>query len=209
MNEQPAVYLPDNEPYLGRDSVFHFDQIILGCLERNAVVAPYTHRIVQSALQRAACKLIPQGINIALAIRELVRQGYLFPALVLMRPLIERTATISYLINDEQAASAWERGDWKGSKGPGLSKMLEEMAGAADVSAAKFVCRTFHEIDHADPGASKWNLVSPGEAGLGYAVSKVLDNPELCDFICYQSYCYLIVLTAAMGSCFPDALQTE
>lgn len=126
-----------------------------------------------------------------------------------MRPLIERTATISYLINHEEAASEWERGDWKGSKGPGLVKMLEEMAGSADVSAAKLVCRTFHEVDHADPGASKWNLVSLGDSGLGYSVSKLVDNPQLCDFVCSQSYCYLIVLTAAIGSCFPDAFTTE
>ena len=168
-------------------------------------MAPYTRQIALSALQRAACKLIPQGINIALGIRELVRQGYLFPALVLMRPLIERTATLSYLIAHEDAAPAWEGGDWRGSKGPGLNAMLDSMGGGIDQNAAKMVCRTFHQIDHADPAASQWNLVPLGDGGFGYAASKLIDNPELCDFICYQSYCYLIVMTAAMGSCFPDA----
>jgi hypothetical protein len=37
----------------------------------------------------------PQGISLALSIRELIRQGYLFAALVLVRPLIERAVRIS------------------------------------------------------------------------------------------------------------------
>ena len=32
-----AVYLPNNDPYLGRESVFQFDQVILSCLEANGI----------------------------------------------------------------------------------------------------------------------------------------------------------------------------
>ena len=32
-DEIVAVYTPDNEPYLGRESVYHFDQVILSCME--------------------------------------------------------------------------------------------------------------------------------------------------------------------------------
>jgi hypothetical protein len=62
-------------------------------------IAAYTrlHRDELTDLQRAACQIVPQGINLALSIRELIRQGYLFAALVLVRPLIERAAIISYM----------------------------------------------------------------------------------------------------------------
>src|SRR4030042_2763287 len=95
----PTVFTPDNEPYLGLKSVLWFDRIIIWALAGNKLIAEYTHKHSKrlSPLQRAACQIIPQGINIALAIRELIRQGYLFPAVFLMRPLIERAAVISYL----------------------------------------------------------------------------------------------------------------
>ena len=45
------VYLPSNEPYLGRDSLFRFDQAIQVCLEANADVAAYTRRAGLTDLQ--------------------------------------------------------------------------------------------------------------------------------------------------------------
>ena len=86
MNNLPKelpVFTPENEPYLGRESVYHFDQTILSCLEANAEITAYTHKNKLNDLQKAACQIIPQGINLALSIRELVRQGYLFAAAVL------------------------------------------------------------------------------------------------------------------------------
>jgi hypothetical protein len=58
-----AVFTPDDEPYLGRQSVFHFDQVILSCLEANAEVAAFTraHASELSDLQKAACQIIPPG----------------------------------------------------------------------------------------------------------------------------------------------------
>lgn len=121
------VFTPDNEPYLGRDSVFHFDKVILSCLEANAEIAAYTHRNELNGLQQAACQIIPQGINLALSIRELVRQGYLFAAAVLMRPLIERAAIISYLHEKPEEVSLWQNG-WKFRERPSLAKMLATIA---------------------------------------------------------------------------------
>lgn len=46
-----AVYLPSNEPYMGRESVFHFDNVIITCLETNANIVAYTHRTELSELQ--------------------------------------------------------------------------------------------------------------------------------------------------------------
>ena len=202
--EPKAVYTPDDEPYLGRQAVYHFDQVIVSCLEANADVAAFTrtHAHELSDLQRAACQIIPQGINLALSIRELVRQGYLFAAVVLMRPLIERAAIISYLHERPEEVRLWRDG-WRYRGRPSLATMLATMHGEADINQAKQICDTFNHVVHGDPIGSSFNLVHLGSGGLGYAVGKALTEPDLCDFICYQSYCYLIVLMGRMAGCFP------
>ncbi|MBI3377397.1 MAG: hypothetical protein HY035_03195 [Nitrospirae bacterium] len=207
-NVPESVYLPSNEPYLGRDSVFHFDQVILSCLDVNTDIAAYTKRVELSDIQKAACQIVPQGINLALTIRELIRQGYLFGALVLMRPLIERVAVISYLHANPNEIKVWQTG-WKFRERPSLSKMLETMSGKADITTAKQICETFGHIVHGDPIGSQWNLVRLTDSAVGYSVGKVINEPELCDFICFQSYLYLIVLMGMMAACFPDAPSSK
>jgi hypothetical protein len=133
------VFTPDNEPYLGHQSVYQFDQVILSCLEANAEIASYTHNHELTELQRAASQVIPQGINIALSIHELVRQGYLFAAVVLMRPLIERAAIISYLHEKPDDTSLWRNG-WKHRERPSLATMLSTMHGEADITQAQQIC---------------------------------------------------------------------
>ena len=197
------VYLPHNEPYLGRASVYNFDQVIMSCLQQNAEVAAYTHQTQLSDLQKAACQIIPQGINLALTIRELIRQGYLFGALVLMRPLIERTAIISYLHAYPDEVEAWKAG-WEYRDRPSLAKMLETLSGEHNISEAKQICDVFNHVVHGDPVGANWNLVRLSDYGLGYSVGKVINDPELCDFISFQSYCYLIVLMGMTGACFPE-----
>jgi hypothetical protein len=203
-SESKAIFTPDDEPYLGRPSVFHFDQVILSCLEANAEVAALTrdHTRGLSDLQKAACQIIPQGINLALSIRELVRQGYLFAAVVLMRPLIERSAIVSYLHERPDEVRIWRDG-WRYRERPSLATMLATMHGEADIDQAKQICDTFNHVVHGDPIGSSFNLVNLGAGGLGYSVGKALTESELCDFICFQSYCYLIVLMGRMAACFP------
>jgi hypothetical protein len=202
--ESPPVFTPDNEPYLGRQSVFHFDQVILAALETNAEVAAFTHQHADglSDLQKAACQVVPQGINLALSIRELVRQGYLFAAAVLMRPLIERAAIISYLQQRPEEVRLWKDG-WRHRERPSLATMLSTMQDEADIEEAKKICDTFNHLVHGDPIGSSFNLINLGPRGLGYAVGKALSEPALCDFVCFQTYCYLIVLMGRTAGCFP------
>lgn len=93
----PVVFTPDNEPYLGRTLLYHFDQIISSAMEQNAATAPKSHGRTLTDHQRMACQVIPQALSIALSIRELIRQGYLFGAHVLVRALVERAAILLYL----------------------------------------------------------------------------------------------------------------
>lgn len=204
-SEFAAVFTPSNEPYLGRESVFHFDQVIVSCLDVNAKAAAFTHYHHLTDLQRAACQIIPQGINLALTIRELVRQGYLFGAVVLMRPLIERAALISYLCENPDAVPIWHSG-WEYRGRPDLKTMLLTMRGDPSlIEQAKEICETFNHVIHGDPIGAEFNLVNLGDQGLGYAVGKALSEPQLCDFICFQTYLYLLVVQARLVSCFPEA----
>ena len=107
---ETPIFTPDNEPYLGRESVFQFDQMIQAAMEKNAKIGPWTHGRNLTPLQSAATELLPHGFSIALSIRELVRQGYLISAEILLRPLIERAAVISYLCEAPSALPLWEAG---------------------------------------------------------------------------------------------------
>jgi hypothetical protein len=71
------IFTPDDEPYLGRETVCVLDRLILVCLKTNSHIAPRTHKIEKNDLQWAACQIIPAGISLTLSIRELVRQGYI------------------------------------------------------------------------------------------------------------------------------------
>jgi len=197
------VFMPYSEPYLGRESVYHFDQLIISCMEVSQKVSQYTHQNELNRLQKTASQIIPQGVNLALAIRELVRQGYLFGALVLQRPFIERVAVISFLYEHQDKIPLWENG-WKHGQRPSLKEMLNSMSGKKDEEMAKLVCDTFNHLVHGDPIGAEWNVVQSKKTGLGHSVGKVINDPELCDFVCFQTQMYLVVLMSMMAACFPD-----
>lgn len=201
----PMVFTPLNEPYLGLKSLLWFDRIIIWALSANEMAATYTqnNRSNLTSLQKAACQIIPQGISIALSIRELLRQGYLFPAMVLIRPLIERAAIISYLDLNPNDVALWEAG-WKHGRRPSLKTMLEAMAGTkVNIGATQDVCDAHNHIVHGDPIASYYNLVHLSDGRLGYACGKIIDQSETCDNIAMETQCYLIILGSRIGTIFP------
>ena len=69
------IFTPDDEPYLGRELLFHFDEVITASMEQNSRIIPLTRQRSLSDLQKAATQLIPQRISLALSIRELIRRG--------------------------------------------------------------------------------------------------------------------------------------
>lgn len=197
--------MPDNEPYLGLESVLWFDRIICWALEANTTVAKWTidHRSSLTRLQLAACQVIPQGISIALSIRELIRQGYLFSAMILIRPLIERAAVISYLDLHPDTVALWENG-WKYGKRPSLAVMMNEMSGGVGEEEAQKICSEHNHIVHGDPLSCFHNIVLLNDGSIGYASGKILDNSELCDGIAMEAQCYLVVLAGRMSKIFPE-----
>ncbi len=205
MSEIEAVYTPDNEPFLGRASVYRFDLIIAKLLEDNSKVAAFTHSRELTPLQNAVSEIIPQGINLALSIRELVRQGYLFGAVVLLRPLIERAGIASYLHENPSAVALWEDG-WTRNSRPTPAHMLSATSSEFNQAEIERILQTFNHIVHGDPASTPFNLIALGDGAWGHAVGKNLTDDGLCDFVCEQGMCWLMVLAGRMSGCFPEVV---
>ena len=203
----PVVFTPDNEPYLGRKLLFHFDQLISSAMEQNAVTAPTSHGRTLSDHQRMACQVIAQALSIALSVRELIRQGYLFGAHVLLRALVERSAILLYLHLHPEEIEKWNRG-WHQKDAPSLAKMLDAIHSKQQRDSAvrgSDLTAAMNSLLHAKPDSAPWNLVSLGENGVGHAVSKILNRPELCDDLCANIIPWLAVIQAMMAAYFPRA----
>ena len=54
-----TIFTPDNEPYLGRELLFHFDQMIILLMETNSQIAPRTHNTNLNDFQKMASLVIP------------------------------------------------------------------------------------------------------------------------------------------------------
>ncbi|MGA2218928.1 MAG: hypothetical protein ABSG51_12620 [Terracidiphilus sp.] len=204
--KNPAVFTPDNEPYLGRALLFHFDQLICSAMEQNSIVAPTSHNRALSDNQKMACQVVAQALSIALSIRELIRQGYLFGGHVLLRALAERAAILLYLNLYPAEIDKWNRG-WEHNEAPSLAKMFEKIQAkqkpgspirGADLTAP------MNSLLHAKPDSAPWNMVLLSDGGLGHAVSKILDRPDLCDDLCANAIPWLVVVQCMMAAYFAD-----
>ena len=202
----PIVFTPDNEPYLGRKLLFHFDQIISSAMEQNATTAPQSQRHALTDPQRMGCQVIPQALSIMLSIRELIRQGYLFGAHVLVSAFVERAAILLYLHLHPEDIEIWNRG-WHHGDAPSLAKMFEAIQTKQQrdpVVRGRDLTASMNSLLHAKPDSAPWNLVSTGEDGLGHAVSKILNRPELCDDLCANVIPWVVVVQGMMAAYFPD-----
>lgn len=204
----PVVFTPENEPYLGRNLLFHFDKTISALMEMNAVAAPTSHGRAITDHQRMACLVISQAISITLSIRELIRQGYLFGAHVLVRALVERAAILLYLDLYPKEIDRWNRG-WRHQDAPSLAKMLDAILKAEREPEVRGqdLTASMNSLLHARPDSAPWNLVSIGESGLGHAVSKILERPDLCDDLCANVVPWVAVVVSMMAVYFPREFE--
>ena len=213
MNDDPSglIFTPDNEPYLGRELLFHFDNAICACLEQNGKIAPKTHVLAKTDLQEAACLLIPQSISIALSIRELLRQGYLLGAWALVRPFAERAVILLYLNENPADIQKWNRG-WRHDEAPGLAKMIESLASSKAYPTplkGHQVTAPLNSVLHGKPDSAIWSLIPLHEGKYGHAPSKQLSNPALCDEVCANAIPWLVCVQCMMGAYFPEFIESQ
>jgi hypothetical protein len=204
--EPEAVYLPHNEPYLGRPLLLEFDLAIPGAMDQNTTIAAITFETEMSELQATIAEVVPQGISIALSVRELIRQSYLFSATILLRPLLERTALAFYLIDTPAAVTAWHSG-WARSEQPSLTTLLENLLnrwGTPGSSDSKDLATMLHKVVHSDPMAAHWNLTSKN-GRIAYSSGKLVDAPEVADFCAGFGLRCLQHLIVAAQTAFPKS----
>jgi hypothetical protein len=201
------VFTPGDEPYLGRELLFQFDNLICSCLELNATCAPVTHGRPLSRLQRALCILVPQTISLALSVRELIRQGYLFGAKVLVRPLTERAVTILYLFKNPEGLKIWDDG-WEYNKRPKLQAMVEylnqELLQRDAMSTVKGFAHELNSATHGDPLSAQWNVILNQDGDPMHPVSKNLSSPQLADEICVDVIPWLAATMGIMSAAFGE-----
>ena len=207
--EISAVYSPDNEPYLGRQALLRFDLIIVEAMKANQAVAAESRRLSEMTdLQGAACELIPQAISISLSIRELIRQGYLLSGMILLRPLIERTAIISYLVQHPDAVELWKLG-WPHGKRPSLAKMLDAIGwDKVGNSFGRKISDAFNHLVHGDPLSSQWNMIELHGDEIGHSSGRILNRPDICDTLAGNTYAQMLILMAMMAATFPGVDET-
>jgi hypothetical protein len=199
-----VVFTPAAEPYLGRTALLIFDNVIAVCLKESAAVASLTHVMEKNDLQWAACQLIPSGISLALSIRELIRQGYLYGALVLLRPLAERAITVLYLHRFPHKVTVWKSG-WQHNKRPTLAQMFNEIGESEFPDIGPQITRSLNSWTHGDPASAMWNITNIHGAPVGHAPSKILDRPDISDKVAQDSAVWMSVLLAMIHAIFPEA----
>lgn len=208
----PVVFTPDNEPYLGRNLLYHFDQLICSAMEQNAETAPTSHGKILTDHQHMASQVIAQALSLTLSIRELIRQGFLFGAHVLLRALVERAVILLYIHLYPDEIEKWNHGWHQKDNVPGLAKMFdaiqEKWQRESPVRGSELTS-AMNSLLHAKPDSARWNLVPLGENGAGHAVSKILNRPELCDELCAQVIPWLAVVQSMMAAYFPHDQRAD
>jgi hypothetical protein len=160
-------------------------------------------------LQAAASEIVPQGISIALSVRELIRQGYLFSATILLRPLLERTALIYYLLDNPSVVTAWHNG-WKRNDQPSLPTLLDNLLiriGKSVSIDSRDLATMLHKVVHSDPMAAHWNTTSKN-GRVAYASGKTIDAPDVADFSAVFGRRCLQLLVDGADTVFPDLKST-
>jgi hypothetical protein len=208
-----AVFTPDDEPYLGRQAVYHFDRVLKLFIDEQTRIGGQTRQVELSSLQEAAAELVPAASSVALSIRELVRQGFLLSAMILARPLFERTATLSYLIENPDAVQLWQNG-WPHDSRPSIRQRMTAMgdvhedpvAGGPPISSdelTQFLSR-MNSLIHGNPDAALHGAVLMADGRPRFTISKDLDSPARADEICWNTTMMLVVLLARSTQLFPQ-----
>ena len=181
---RPPVFLPHNEPYLGHPTLLEFDHAIPPAIQTHIRLSQGTFDHDLSPLEKAAAQLIPQAVSIALSIRELIRQGYLFSAALLLRPLIERVGLVEYLRIHPEAVQSWHNG-WPRRDQPNFRTLLETTSQieAASPDDLRFFANVLHKLIHPDPAGALWNMIAREDGKLAFSSGKILDDPAFCDFV--------------------------
>jgi hypothetical protein len=61
-----------------------------------------------------------------------------------------------------------------------------------------------NSLVHGKPDSSFYNMISIGDNNLGYASSKILNRPDLCDKLCADTIPMLAIVQSMMSAYFSN-----
>lgn len=178
--DETTFFTPENEPYLGRYSVRLYDEALASAYATCRTIAPLTQQGDLTPLEKAVIELVPTSISIAASIRELIRQSFIPAAKILLRPLLERTAVVDFIVNQPDGLGSWLAG-----KRPGLVQLMAGMRGVppGDYEIVKGLVDDFNSVVHADPTASRKFLSSDPSGNQTYSPGRTMGLEGLVDEI--------------------------
>ena len=189
-----------------------FDEMIVVLMDHHQLIGPWTRTNELNDLQLAACQLVPQTSSLLLGMREMIRQAYLLPAAIKVRPIIERVATLSWLCENPEGVDLWHTG-WKHGHRPSLAVRMESMIRTKrfPVEQAAAVRQHFNSLIHGDPESADMGAMVQGNGEVVYVVSKDLESPARVSDLALQGAMYSIAVMARSAECFPSLslLQVE
>ena len=203
-NTERVIFTPDNEPYLGAPMLHQLDNMIICFSERNHVIANYTRENKASLtdMEAVGCSLIPSAFSLILATRELIRQGYLYGAAVLLRPIVERVSTLSYLCDKPKSLTIWKNG-WKYGERPTFKQLIENMGQNAFLDGKDELIKMLHSLVHGGEDSLTFGAMEDDLSVAGFSSGKVLNNPSRCNDIALLACMMLIILLARTAQVFP------
>jgi hypothetical protein len=165
-------------------------------------------------LQGAVSEVAPSAFSLALSIRELVRQGYLLSGYVLLRPLMERAATICHLTQHPDDVPVWRSG-WAWKERPKLEDRLRALATTPDGCVVEPMLDTFMQVVssyngliHGDPISASFSLGVDGGGRPIYFAAKDLTSPQRAETLCFDAHLCLLLMTGRVARLFPEAALT-
>lgn len=207
------IFTPDDEPYLGVPLVHQLDLLIVRMMQQQTSIAAWTNSNDLTPLQQAASELAPGACSLVLSIRESVRQGYLLAALVLTRPLLERVATLSYLVENPAQVELWRKGWPRKGRPPLLTRMkamglppppssplsTPDAPSADDITG---MIDRYNGLVHGDPASAYSTAVLLPDGRPGHAIGKDLSSPTRANKICGETSAWVAVLMARCTQLF-------
>lgn len=175
-----------------------------------------------SKLQLITSKLTPGSANIAFAIRELVRIGYLSPAEVLARSLLDRLGTIAYLrYHGDSAIIKWEKG-WSVRERPSikdkiscLSETIESRSKDRPESLSmqpvkqeiENLLHSLHGSVHGDPTSTRNTIVEDIDGIETHVIGPDTHNPDYCNKLCVLVANLVLMYANELGLVFDKELE--
>jgi hypothetical protein len=207
MEPEEIFFTPDNEPYLGTGPLQRFDEALVSAFATCRTLAPLTRESELQQIERAVVDLVPTSISIAASIRELIRQAYLPAAKILLRPLIERTAVVDYVVNQPGGIELWCDG-WDYRKRPKLEELMVSMSGrnGFDRDMIRYIVDDFNSVVHAEPAGSRKFISNDPTGRPIYSPSRTLGANLLAGEISLAAFMALTFLESNAKRAFRDRI---